>query len=115
MGVLVEAEITGLQGHCKGGGLSEAEGKAFAGNSVDGAGGVTEKGDIAGGDAAEFAVERDGASRNAAGLRIGKAKCEGGEVPQGLVRAGEFIAGDEGDADLVRGVGCDVGRPLLLQ
>ena len=68
MGLLVEREIVGVEALAEGRGLAEAEGEAFAGDGVDGAGGVADEGDVAGGDATERAAEGDGASRRAVGL-----------------------------------------------
>jgi hypothetical protein len=64
---LVLAEVVGLEGGGESQGLAEAEGEAFAGDGVYGAGGVANEGDVAAGDAAEFAAEGDGAAWGVAG------------------------------------------------
>ncbi len=68
MGLLVESEVVGFEREGEGRGLTEAESHAFAGDGVDGTGGVADEGDVAGGDTTEFAAESDGASGGAAWL-----------------------------------------------
>ncbi len=86
MGLLVEGEIVGAECDGQSGGLTEAEGHAFAGDGIDGSGGVSDEGDVAGGDAAEFAAEGDGASCRAFGLRCGEVMAQSGEMSQGIAR-----------------------------
>ena len=109
VGLLVEIEIVGAEGVGESVGLAKAEGHAFAGDRVDGSGGVADEGDVVIGDAAEFAAEGDGASCRAVGLGQGEVMAQGGEVTEGRLGAGEFFVRDEGDADFVGGVGGDVG------
>ena len=68
MGLLIEGKVVGVECDGQSGGLTEAEGHAFAGNGIDGSGGIADEGDVAGGDAAEFAAERDGSTCRAFGL-----------------------------------------------
>ena len=63
MGLLIAREIACVEGFAEGGGLAEAEAEAFAGDGVDGSGGVADEGDVVACDAVEFAVEGDGAAR----------------------------------------------------
>jgi hypothetical protein len=109
VGLLVEGEVVGAERFGQRYGLAEAEGEAFAGDGIDGAGGVADEGDVGVGYTAEFAAERDGASRWAVGLGQGEAMAQGGEVTEGCLGAGEFFICDEGDADFMGGVGRDVG------
>src|ERR1700733_5234615 len=109
MGPLVGGEVVCHQCGGQGGGLTEAESHAFAGDGVDGAGGVADKGDVAGGDSAKLADEGDGPSSGTAAAGVDQAAMQGREVAEGLGLAGEFFLGDKGDADLDGGVGGDVG------
>ena len=90
VGLLVGGEIVGVEGAGEGGGLAEAEGEAFAGDGVDGSGGVADEGDVAGGDAMESASERDGAAGRVAWMRGGEAMAECGEVNERVIGSGEF-------------------------
>src|SRR5207245_9381497 len=101
------------QGVGQRGGLAEGEGEAFAGDGIDGSGGIADEGDVGVGYAAEFAGEGDGASRWAVGLGRGEVMAQGGEVTEGFGGADEFFIRDEGDADVVRGVGGDVGLAVV--
>ena len=59
-----------MEGFGEGERLVEGEAEAFAGDGVDGAGGVADEGDVAAGDAMELAAESDGA----AGVSVGVAE-----------------------------------------
>ena len=80
MGLLIRGEIVGAEGVGEGCGLSKAQGHAFAGNGIDGSGGIADEGDVAVGDAAEFAAEGDGTSGGAFGLGGGEVLLQSGEV-----------------------------------
>ncbi len=93
--------------------MAEAEGEAFAGDSIDGAGGVADEGDVAAGDTVESAAEGDGAAGGVAGGSGGEAALKLREVRESLRDARVFGAGDEGYADLVGGDGGDVGLAIV--
>jgi len=113
VGLLIESEVVRKEGVGESGGLAKTEGHAFAGNGIDGSGGVADEGDVAFGYAAELAAEGDGASCRAVGLGQGEVMAQGGEVTEGCLGAGEFFVRDEGDADFVGGVGSDVGLAVV--
>ncbi len=77
---LVGGEVAGVKGVCKSCGLTEAEAESGAGDSVDGAGGVSYEGDVVCGDAAEGAVEGDGSAGRATGSCRGELMLESGEL-----------------------------------
>ncbi len=66
MGLLVGGEIIGFEGDGESGSLTEAESHAFAGDGVDGAGGVADEGDVGAGYAVEGSSESDGSARRSA-------------------------------------------------
>ena len=68
VGLLVGGEVAAVEGFGEGERLMEGKAEAFSGDGVDGAGGIADEGDVAGGDAAKFAAEADGAARRAAEL-----------------------------------------------
>ena len=113
MGFLIEGEVIGLEREREGCGLTEAEGEAFAGDSVDGAGGVADEGDVAGGDATEFAVEGDGSSRSTTERSVGKVMLQGWELAESFCCGRRSLICNISDADLVgRGWG-DVGLAMV--
>ncbi len=113
VGVLVGGEISAVEGFAEGERLTEAEAEAFAGDGVDGAGGVADEGDVAAGDAMELAAESDGAARGIGGSGgAGDAAGVGGSG-SGRCRRWGILWGDEGYADLVRGDGGDVGLAVV--
>ncbi len=113
VGALVGGEIFCSEGMGECEGLTEAEGEAFACDGVDGAGGVTDEGDVAGGDAVEAAGQGDGAAGGVGGRGGCEAELQGREEAQGLLDAGEFFGGYEGDADFVGRDGGDVGLGVV--
>ena len=113
VGELVLSKVIGFEGYGKSEGLAEAEGEAFAGDGVDGAGGVADQGDVAAGDAMESAAEGDGAARSAGGWSGSETALKFGEVCEGLCDAEMFAGGDEGYADFVGCDGCDVGLAMV--
>ena len=66
VGLLIGGEGVGFKGGSQSHGLAEGKGETFAGDGVDGAGGVADESDIASGDARESAVQRDGTAWAAA-------------------------------------------------
>ena len=92
VGELVLGEVVGLEGCGEREGLAEAEGETFAGDGIDGAGGVADEGDVAACDAMEFAAEGDGAAWNASGWGGCETALKFWEVCQGL-RDAEMFAG----------------------
>jgi len=57
--VLVGGEVVVFECGGEGHGLAKAECESFAGDGVDGAGGVADEGDVAGGDTVDGAAEGD--------------------------------------------------------
>jgi hypothetical protein len=109
VGALVQVEVFGAEGVCELESLTEAEGKAFAGDGVDGAGGVADEGYVAGGDATETAAHGDGSAGCVAGTGQDEAMLQGWEEMERLLKVDEFFGGDEDDADLGGGDWGDVG------
>ena len=69
---LVGGEIVCFKGLGECEGLTEAEGEAFAGDCIDGAGGITDEGDVSRGDS----VETAGKGNRAEGGAGGWGRCE---------------------------------------
>jgi hypothetical protein len=109
VGLLVEVEIVGLECAGEGCGLTKAERKAFAGDSVNGARGVADEGDVAGGDATQLAVECDRASWGARELSSGEVPGKSRKVSESFLRTRDLLIRDKGDTYLIDGVGRDVG------
>jgi hypothetical protein len=101
VGLLVGGQVAAAEGFSESERLMEGEAETFSGDGVDGAGGVADESDVSVGDATELAVESDRAARCAAGSGGLEALLEVRVVAQRLVDAGEFLAVDEGYADLV--------------
>jgi len=101
VGPLVRGEVVDFERWGQSCGLTECEGESFAGDGIDGTGGVADEGDVACGDAAESAVEGDGAARTAAGDRVGEACGERGIEGECVGGTFELVSGDESDTDLV--------------
>jgi hypothetical protein len=72
MSSLIEREVVVVECDRESCGLAEAESEAFAGDGVDGAGGVADEGDIFFSDLVEFAVEGYGSSRSTTERSVGK-------------------------------------------
>jgi hypothetical protein len=89
-------------------GLAEGEGEAFAGDGVDGAGGVADEGDIAACDAAEAAGEGEGAAFGGGGWCGGEFVAEEGDGVEDCREAEARVAGHDGDADFFGSDGGDV-------
>jgi hypothetical protein len=88
--------------------LTEGEGKAFASDGVDGAGGVADEGNVAAGDAEEAAGECEGAAFGGGGWRGSEFVAEEGDGVEDLGEAEAGVAGHDGDADFFRSDGGDV-------
>ena len=88
--------------------LAEADGEAFAGDGVGGAGGIAEQSDGVGGDAMEFAVGGDGAALLGDGLNAVEAACYLGELVEDVGAIAAGVARDVDDADAVGSDGGDV-------
>jgi hypothetical protein len=89
--------------------LAEGEGKAFAGDGVDGAGGVADEGDVATGDAAEAAGDGEGTTFGGGGWCGGEFVAEEGDGVEDVGEAEAGVAGHGGDADFFGSDGGDVG------
>jgi hypothetical protein len=113
MGSLVGSEMVGAEREGKCGCLTEAEGDAFAGDGVDGTGGIADKSNVGGGDALERVPEGDGTARGIAWMSGCEMALECWEVTQGFAGRGCFVACDEGDADFGGGDGRDVGLAVI--
>jgi hypothetical protein len=90
-------------------GLAEGEGEAFAGDGVDGAGGVADEGDVAAGDVAEAAGEGEGAAFGGGGWCAGEFVAEEGDGVEDCREAEVRVTRHDGDADFFGSDGGDVG------
>jgi hypothetical protein len=113
VGLLVGGQVIALECRSEGRGLTEAESEAFAGDGVDRTGGVADEGDVAGDDAMKGTTEGDRAAGRAAWFCCDEMTLEGGEVPESLLGAADFFAGDEGDTDFAGGDWSDVGLAVV--
>jgi hypothetical protein len=110
----VELKTARVEGLREEEGLAEGEGEAFSGDGVDGAGGVSDEGDVVAGDAAEAAGEGEAAAFGGGGWCGGELVAECGEGVEELrkadfgMRAGG-VTGHGGDTDFFRTGGGDVG------
>ncbi len=101
----VEVEAATLERVGEEEGLAKREGEAFAGDGVDGAGGVpktrnvADEGDVAASDAAEAAGEGEATAFGGDGLGGGEAGVERGEAAEDFAQPDAGVAGHGGDAD----------------
>lgn len=105
----VRGERAGVEGLGEEDGLAKSESEAFAGDGIDGAGGVTDEGDVAAGDAAEAAGEGEAAAFRRRGFGGGEFVAEDGDGVDDFGEVNAGVAGHPGNADFFRAGGGDVG------
>jgi hypothetical protein len=99
--LLIEGEIVILECGCESRGLAEAESKAFAGDGIDGTGGVADEGDVFGRDCVECAAQGDGSSRSTTERSVGKTMTQDWELAESFCWGRRSLVCDISDADLV--------------